>query len=58
MRTYILTPHEKEIVEEFLKTGKKLNGFRVLIIRARDSVSGLRDDLGLIERLIEATDQS
>ena len=52
MREYILTPHEREIVREFLETGKKLNGFRLLQLRMKRNIKALENDLRLINQVL------
>ena len=52
MRTYILTEHERKIVERFLENGEKLDGFRVLLYNIRKAKSKLELDLMLISDLI------
>jgi len=53
MREYILTSHEREIVETFLETGLHLNGFAVLKIRAKRALPRLEEDLRLLKRFLE-----
>ena len=53
MREYVLTPREREIVREFLETGKKLNGFRLLYLRIKRNVEALENDLILIKKVLE-----
>ena len=57
MRNYVLTQHEREMAREFLETGKKLNGFRVLILRMRENVEAVESDLDLIKKVIEAANE-
>ncbi len=35
MRDYILTPGERQIIQEYVTNGKKLEGFYVLLCRVR-----------------------
>ncbi len=35
MRDYILTTNEREIIKEYLSTGKKLDGFKLILSRAK-----------------------
>jgi len=35
MRNYILTPNEREIINEYLNTGKRYDGFRLILSLAR-----------------------
>lgn len=53
MRNYILTSHEKKIAEEFIESGKKLNGFRLLYLRMKQNLITLEDDLKLIKFVLE-----
>jgi len=62
VRSYILTEHERKILERFLEYGEKLNGFRTLLTYLRKSHKQLETDLNLINevmrKLSEATDTS
>ena len=53
MRTYILTDTEKKILETFLESQIKLDGFSVLILRLKKSQPELRKDLELIESVLK-----
>ena len=54
VRTYILTDHEKKILEYHLSQGLQLNGFRQLKKLILDlNLGRLREDLELIERFME-----
>jgi hypothetical protein len=35
MRDYILTPAERQILQRYIETGDKLEGFRTLLCRVR-----------------------
>ena len=35
LRDYILTPNERDIIKEYIATGKKLDGFKLILCRAR-----------------------
>ena len=48
MREYILTQRERKIVETFIESGIKLNGFSVLSIRLKRANERLTEDLKLI----------
>ena len=48
MREYILTQRERKIVETFIESGVKLNGFSVLSIRLKRANERLTEDLKLI----------
>lgn len=52
MRGYILTEHEREILETYLEKAIKLDGFRVLVFRIRKSHERLRDDIKLVEAVL------
>jgi len=53
MRTYILSPHERKIIETFMETGLNLNGFNVLRLRIKRALPRLEEDLNLIKEFIE-----
>ena len=53
MREYVLTDLERNIAEEFLKTGKKLDGFSVLRRRIERSLETLDKDLWLVKKFYE-----
>lgn len=53
MREYVLTDLERNIAEEFLKTGKKLDGFSVLRHRIERNLETLDRDLGLVKKFYE-----
>lgn len=55
MRTYILTEHEKEILQRFLNEGLKLNGFAVLRGRLKNYFDVLKRDMDLIEKVLECS---
>lgn len=52
MREYILTEHEREILETYLKEAIRMEGFRILIFRIRRSLERLRGDIELIETVL------
>lgn len=52
VRTYILTQRERRILERFVETGEKLNGFTVLIHYLKKARSQLTEDLELINAVI------
>lgn len=53
MRQYILSPQEKEVIQEYLATGKKLEGFKVILHRAKN-IDGqtVNNDLELIKKFL------
>ena len=53
MRTYILTEHERDIIQRFLNEGLKLNGFAVLRGRLKNYFDDLKRDMELIEKFLE-----
>ncbi len=52
MRQYLLTEQERQIINKYLQTGDKLEGFKVLLHRCRHTET-VQEDLNLIKRLIE-----
>jgi hypothetical protein len=54
LRTYILTKTEKRIIQKFLETGDKLEGFKMLKWRIQKNKKGLNEDLELIKQFLEA----
>jgi hypothetical protein len=58
MRDYILTPGEKQIIEEYLKTGRKLEGFYVLVHRAKKfKPKETETELALISKFLEKAEK-
>jgi len=55
MREYILTQNERKILKQFLSTGDKLQGFSMLVFRARQSQKRLTDDLTLLHKVLRKT---
>jgi hypothetical protein len=51
MREYILTDQEKQIIQRYLESGEKLEGFRMLLSRCR-SVESVNADLELIKQFV------
>jgi hypothetical protein len=57
MRDYILTPNERDIIKEYLDTGKKLDGFKLILSRARKhNYKEVSSDEELIKRFIAKAD--
>jgi hypothetical protein len=52
MRQYLLTDQERKIAQKYLKTGDKLEGFKVLLHRCRN-MQVINEDLELIKRFLE-----
>lgn len=53
MRTALFSDAERKMVEHFLKTGEKGNGFRVLAHRVRQSQNQIREDFDLMIKFLE-----
>jgi len=52
MRTAIFSDKEREMVDHFLKTGKKGEGFRVLAFRVRQGQIQIMKDFDLMIKLL------
>ena len=52
MRTALFSDNEREMVNHFLKTGKKGEGFRVLAHRVRQSQIMIIEDFDLMIQLL------
>jgi hypothetical protein len=53
MRQYILSPQEREVIKEYLATGKKLDGFKVILHRAKNmKTEAVNADLDLIKQFL------
>lgn len=53
MREYILTQRERKILETFIESGIKLNGFSVSAIRLKRAAERLMEDIKLISATLE-----
>jgi len=53
MREYVLTSRERKILEDFIDSGIKLNGFSVLVIRLKRASKRLKADMKLIKATLE-----
>jgi hypothetical protein len=54
MRQHLLAATERKIILEYLKTGKKLDGFRVVLHRCRKTnMKPINEDLELIRKFLE-----
>lgn len=54
MRDYILTKGDRKIITKFIETGEKLEGFYVLLHRARkQNPQQVTDDLQLLQQFLE-----
>lgn len=51
MREYILTDKERQIIKRFIETGEKLEGFKIILHRARN-MQTVTNDLELIKVLL------
>jgi hypothetical protein len=51
MRQYILSEQEKKVIEEYMETGKKLEGFKVVLHRARH-LQTVNTDLEIIKQFL------
>ena len=49
----MLTENERKILRQFLSTGDKLQGFSMLLFRARQSEKRLADDLALVKKVLK-----
>jgi hypothetical protein len=52
MRKYLLTEQERAIINKYLKTGEKLENFKVLLHRCRH-MKTINEDLELIKKFLE-----
>lgn len=54
MRNRLLTDAERRIIKEYLETGKKLEGFRVLLFRCRRAnLKTVNEDLEFVEKFLK-----
>jgi hypothetical protein len=53
MREYVLTDNERKILKQFLSNGTKLQGFSMLVFRARQAEKRLADDLALVRKVLK-----
>jgi hypothetical protein len=53
MRLYILTEKERKEIKRFLKNGESTNLIKVLKFRAKRHIEELREDMKLLENLVE-----
>lgn len=51
MREYILTEKERQIIKRYIETGEKLEGFKIILHRARN-MQIVNSDLELIKTLL------
>ena len=57
MRKYILTEQEKTIINRFLETGDRLEGFRMLLCRSKN-IEKVNLDLELIKKFLAKVESS
>lgn len=53
VRSYILSPRERELLRRFVETNEKLNGFTVLIHYLKKNRDKLQEDLKLIDLALQ-----
>jgi len=53
MRNYILSKHEKKVIQKYLEEDLRLNGFNVLKLRMIKALPQLKKELELIELALE-----
>lgn len=53
MKSHILTEHERRLIQAFLETGQRQEGFKVLLHRIRRNYKALKEDLDLISLVLE-----
>ena len=53
MRRHIITQREKEAIATYLEDGKKIGIIRTLLHRSRRYLPELKEEILLLERLIE-----
>jgi hypothetical protein len=52
MRKYILTNQERQIINRYLETGEKIEGYAMLVSRCRH-MQPIQEDLQLIEQFLK-----
>jgi predicted homoserine dehydrogenase-like protein len=57
MRQYVLSEQEKQVIKEYMETGKKLEGFNVVLHRARH-LEKVNVDLELIKLFLAKVEQT
>ncbi|MEM3579341.1 MAG: hypothetical protein QXL54_03850 [Candidatus Bathyarchaeia archaeon] len=53
VRSYILTEHERKILERFIKNGERLNGITTLMTYLRKNLKRLKEDMQLIDEALQ-----
>jgi hypothetical protein len=54
VKTRILTDNERKIINAYLESKTKLEGFRMLLSRCRKNIRIFEEDLSLIDRFLNA----
>ena len=57
MKAHVLTPKQKEIMNEFITTGKKLEGFYVVVHRVKKNLPIVEEEINLIREFKQALDK-
>jgi len=52
MNNRILTPHEREVITQYLNGGERSMAVRVYLSRARKAYSIIKEDMDLLEQLL------
>jgi len=53
MRTALFSNKERDMIRQYLETGNKGEGFRVLAHRTRRNETKIKEDFDLMNRLLE-----
>jgi hypothetical protein len=53
MQRYILSDWEKKIINEYLTTGVKLDGFRIVIFRIKKHRERIESDYNMLQQFME-----
>jgi len=53
VRQYILTQRERKILEAFIESNSKLDGFSILVIRLKRASKRIMNDVALIKGALE-----
>lgn len=53
MRRHIITQREKEAIHTFLEDGKRIGIIRTLLYRSRRYLPELKEEISLLEKLLE-----
>ena len=52
MRKYLLTDHERDMIQKYLDSGVKINGFAVLKHNISRNIDKITDDFELMKKLL------